>query len=81
MQDSDNYDVDFDAEEEAAELKKFREACEDEEFPDEIDTPTDVAARIRFQKLVFQRTVFIIPVRCTLIITPLKTTFLKWKWS
>ena len=40
----------FDAEEEAEEMKKFREACEDEQFPDEMDTPIDMAARIRFQK-------------------------------
>jgi pre-rRNA-processing protein TSR1 len=31
-------------------LKKMKEAKLDEEFPDEIDTPMDVAARVRFQK-------------------------------
>ena len=35
---------------ERQDLEKFREAREDEAFPDEIDTPQDVDARIRFQK-------------------------------
>ncbi|VDO35077.1 unnamed protein product [Brugia timori] len=33
-----------------AEVEKYREARENEQFPDEIDTPIDVAARIRFQR-------------------------------
>lgn len=45
-----DYDVNFDEEIERQELEKFREAREDEAFPDEIDTPQDIAARIRFQK-------------------------------
>ncbi len=31
-------------------LKKVKEAKVDEQFPDEIDTPMDVPARVRFQK-------------------------------
>jgi len=45
-----DYDVHFDEEMERQELEKFREAREDEAFPDEVDTPQDVDARIRFQK-------------------------------
>ncbi|EFO26325.1 hypothetical protein LOAG_02163 [Loa loa] len=33
-----------------AEVEKYREARENEQFPDEIDTPMDVPARIRFQR-------------------------------
>uniref|UniRef100_A0A0R3RS24 Pre-rRNA-processing protein TSR1 homolog n=1 Tax=Elaeophora elaphi TaxID=1147741 RepID=A0A0R3RS24_9BILA len=33
-----------------AEVEKYRQARENEQFPDEIDTPMDVAARIRFQR-------------------------------
>ncbi|VBB29208.1 unnamed protein product [Acanthocheilonema viteae] len=33
-----------------AEVEKYRKARENEQFPDEIDTPMDVAARIRFQR-------------------------------
>ncbi|VDM19653.1 unnamed protein product [Wuchereria bancrofti] len=33
-----------------AEVEKYREARENEQFPDEIDTPLDIAARIRFQR-------------------------------
>ncbi len=31
-------------------LKKVKEAKLDEQFPDEVDTPMDVPARVRFQK-------------------------------
>ncbi|OZC11744.1 hypothetical protein X798_00924 [Onchocerca flexuosa] len=33
-----------------AEVEKYRKARENEQFPDEIDTPMDVPARIRFQR-------------------------------
>lgn len=31
-------------------LEKIKEAKSDAQFPDEVDTPRDVAARVRFQK-------------------------------
>ena len=31
-------------------LKKLKEAKLDEQFPDEVDTPMDIPARVRFQK-------------------------------
>ncbi|XP_072834951.2 pre-rRNA-processing protein TSR1 homolog [Pogona vitticeps] len=37
-------------EEEEAMLEKYRQQRQEEMFPDEVDTPRDVAARIRFQK-------------------------------
>ncbi|KAM3830630.1 pre-rRNA-processing protein TSR1 homolog [Vipera latastei] len=37
-------------EEEAAMLEKYRQEREEEMFPDEVDTPRDVPARVRFQK-------------------------------
>jgi pre-rRNA-processing protein TSR1 len=49
--DDKNYDekhVNFAEEQEV--LKKFREARNDAMFPDEVDTPIDQAARVRFQK-------------------------------
>ncbi|XP_045130180.1 pre-rRNA-processing protein TSR1 homolog isoform X1 [Portunus trituberculatus] len=45
-----NYDEKVDYGEEMGALQKMREAREDAMFPDEVDTPQDVAARIRFQK-------------------------------
>eukprot|EP00124_Ichthyophonus_hoferi_P001341 Ihof_evm3s67 gene=Ihof_evmTU3s67 len=51
--DTKGYDdmVDYNEDAEAQQkLKMKKENAEDLDFPDEIDTPTDVAARIRFQK-------------------------------
>ena len=39
-----------DADGETAAMALFREAREDARFPDEIDTPTHISARNRFQK-------------------------------
>lgn len=53
---ADNVTVKFDEEMEEVneddedEYKKFKKAREDEEFPDEVDTPMDVAARVRFAR-------------------------------
>ncbi|EGD80660.1 hypothetical protein PTSG_01250 [Salpingoeca rosetta] len=44
------YDATMDMTEEEKELKKLRAATEDFEFPDEIDTPADQPARVRFAK-------------------------------
>ncbi|CAN9510902.1 unnamed protein product [Ophioblennius macclurei] len=44
------YDEHMDEEAEEEGLKVYREARSHEMFPDEVDTPLDVAARIRFQR-------------------------------
>ena len=44
------YDQEIDLEEEQRHLEKYRAERENEMFPDEVDTPTDIPARIRFQK-------------------------------
>lgn len=44
------YDENLDVEEDQQTLKKMKEAKLDAEFPDEVDTPMDVPARVRFQK-------------------------------
>lgn len=44
------YDQGIDVELEKQELEKLKAAKTDLEFPDEIDTPIDVPARVRFQK-------------------------------
>jgi len=46
--DSVKYDANYDYEREQELLQKHKEARDDREFPDEVDTPTD--ARVRFQK-------------------------------
>ncbi|GCC19200.1 hypothetical protein chiPu_0021785, partial [Chiloscyllium punctatum] len=46
----DNYDEKVDEEEELMMLEKCKQERMDEMFPDEVDTPKDVAARVRFQK-------------------------------
>ncbi|XP_059476926.1 pre-rRNA-processing protein TSR1 homolog [Neocloeon triangulifer] len=48
--DSSKYDKDLDIEEEKKALAKIKDARMDQMFPDEIDTPQDVPARVRFQK-------------------------------
>uniref|UniRef100_A0A2K5UI80 Pre-rRNA-processing protein TSR1 homolog n=1 Tax=Macaca fascicularis TaxID=9541 RepID=A0A2K5UI80_MACFA len=44
------YDEKVDEEAEAKMLEKYKQERLEEMFPDEVDTPRDVAARIRFQK-------------------------------
>ncbi|EDO37178.1 predicted protein [Nematostella vectensis] len=44
------YDDRVDVDEERLQLEKLRAARENEMFPDELDTPLDTAARVRFQK-------------------------------
>uniref|UniRef100_F7FZN4 Pre-rRNA-processing protein TSR1 homolog n=1 Tax=Monodelphis domestica TaxID=13616 RepID=F7FZN4_MONDO len=46
----DQYDEKIDEEAEEQMLEKYKQERLDEMFPDEVDTPRDVAARIRFQK-------------------------------
>eukprot|EP00062_Callorhinchus_milii_P011632 gi/632957798/ref/XP_007894681.1/ PREDICTED: pre-rRNA-processing protein TSR1 homolog [Callorhinchus milii] len=46
----DNYDEKIDDEEERKMLEKYKQERMEEMFPDEMDTPKDVAARVRFQK-------------------------------
>lgn len=48
--DADRYDAEMDMHEELETLKKLKDAKSDAQFPDEIDTPHDMAARLRFQK-------------------------------
>ncbi|RWS29097.1 pre-rRNA-processing protein TSR1-like protein [Leptotrombidium deliense] len=43
-----NYDEKLNAEEEEKALQKFKEARMEEMFPDEVDTPIDIDARVRF---------------------------------
>ncbi|RWS12235.1 pre-rRNA-processing protein TSR1-like isoform X1 [Dinothrombium tinctorium] len=45
-----NYDEKLNKEEEDSALRKFREARMEEMFPDEIDTPLDIAAHVRFAR-------------------------------
>jgi len=44
------YDERMDLDEERQMLQKIQDARQDALFPDEVDTPTDVDARVRFQK-------------------------------
>ncbi|XP_069766404.1 LOW QUALITY PROTEIN: pre-rRNA-processing protein TSR1 homolog [Narcine bancroftii] len=46
----DNYDEKIDEAEEKEMLEKYKQERMDEMFPDEVDTPKDVAAKVRFQK-------------------------------
>lgn len=44
------YDKEMDIQEEKESLEKLKAAKSDLQFPDEIDTPLDQPARVRFQK-------------------------------
>ncbi|XP_013411658.1 pre-rRNA-processing protein TSR1 homolog [Lingula anatina] len=44
------YDADYDMDEEEKMLEKYKAARADEMFPDEVDTPMDTPARVRFQR-------------------------------
>ncbi|XP_035241528.1 pre-rRNA-processing protein TSR1 homolog [Anguilla anguilla] len=44
------YDENMDEAEEGEELRRYREARANDMFPDEVDTPIDTPARIRFQR-------------------------------
>ncbi|KAL7639884.1 UNVERIFIED_CONTAM: hypothetical protein RMT77_009297 [Armadillidium vulgare] len=46
----DDYDNQIDYDEEMEFLKKLKDAREDAEFPDEMETPNDIPAKVRFQK-------------------------------
>lgn len=46
------YDEMFDADQEREALDKYREERENEMFPDEVDTPEDMPARLRFARFV-----------------------------
>uniref|UniRef100_A0A8D8XGS9 Pre-rRNA-processing protein TSR1 homolog n=1 Tax=Cacopsylla melanoneura TaxID=428564 RepID=A0A8D8XGS9_9HEMI len=48
--DKDKYDKYIDLNEEEDTLRKLKEARMDAQFPDELDTPLDTPARVRFQK-------------------------------
>lgn len=48
--DEQRYDQEIDFMEERKELEKIKNAKMDAEFPDEVDTPGDVSAKLRFQK-------------------------------
>ncbi|XP_077579607.1 pre-rRNA-processing protein TSR1 homolog [Stigmatopora nigra] len=48
--DDEQYDEEMDEVAEEEDLKRYREARANDMFPDEVDTPIDVAARIRFQR-------------------------------
>lgn len=46
----DKYDKDLDIHAEKQALEKLKAAKSDRDFPDEIDTPLDTPASVRFQK-------------------------------
>ncbi|XP_070558804.1 pre-rRNA-processing protein TSR1 homolog [Ptychodera flava] len=50
VDDDEKYDENLDLEEERTMLEKYRSERQHVMFPDEMDTPMDVAARVRFQK-------------------------------
>lgn len=50
IDDAEKYDAAMNMDEEEAMLNKYKQAREDQMFPDEIDTPVDIPARVRFQK-------------------------------
>ncbi|KAI4465355.1 ribosome biogenesis protein [Holotrichia oblita] len=50
LENDQQYDAQFDFATEQADLEKLKEAKSDLMFPDEVDTPQHLAARVRFQK-------------------------------
>lgn len=48
--DGERYDQDINVLEENQAMEKFKEAKLDAQFPDEVDTPQDMSAKLRFQK-------------------------------
>lgn len=49
-EDDDKYDEKMDEQEEEEMRDKYRQARDEQMFPDEVDTPLDVAARVRFAR-------------------------------
>lgn len=47
------YDQQMDLDQEQSSREKYREERDNEQFPDEVDTPEDVPARVRFARFVF----------------------------
>ncbi|KAK6475544.1 pre-rRNA-processing protein TSR1-like protein [Huso huso] len=46
----DHYDEKIDVQEEREMVERYRQARSDQMFPDEVDTPLDISARVRFQR-------------------------------
>lgn len=48
--DTEKYDEKLDEDDEKKQLVRFKEARENDMFPDEVDTPQDISARVRFAR-------------------------------